>query len=344
MRKGFTALAVVGIAAVAAVLALTQNRFATTSLYGSAMTAQDYEFIKFVTTHGKSYATKEEYEFRSNLFKQALAKIELENAKVENTFTVGINKFADWTHEEYKRLLGYKSNRIAGSRPAPVNYNVSIPTSVDWRTEGAVNPVKDQGQCGSCWAFSAVSSTESRYKIAKGTLYSLSEQQVVDCCDYGGSMGCNGGDEDQAMDYIRDKGIMLGKDYPYVAYDQDCAYDANKLTPVHPSSHTMVQANSAVALKTAIASGPVSVAIEADTTVFQFYTGGILNSKSCGTDLDHAVVAVGYGVDSVKGEFYIVRNSWGSSWGEKGYVRIAGGKDGAGICGIQSDCAYPNFV
>lgn len=149
-------------------------------------------------------------------------------------------------------------------------------------------------------------------------------------------MGCNGGDEDQALDYIRDKGIMSENDYPYTAYDQDCAYDATKVTPVKPTGHTLVQpANNAVALKTAIASGPVSVAIEADTFVFQFYTGGILNSAQCGTDLDHAVVAVGYGVDSVKGEFYIVRNSWGASWGDKGYVRIAGGKDGAGICGIQ---------
>ena len=136
---------------------------------------------------------------------------------------------------------------------------------------------------------------------------------------------------------------MTEKDYPYTAYDQNCAYDKTKLTPVKPTGHTMVKTNSAISLKTAIAAGPVSVAIEADTFVFQFYQGGILNSNSCGTDLDHAVVAVGYGVDSVKGEFYIVRNSWGASWGEKGYVRIAGGADGPGICGIQSDCAFPNF-
>jgi KDEL-tailed cysteine endopeptidase len=208
MRKGFAALAVVGIAAVAAVLALTQTQ-ATTSLYGNALTAEDYEFIKYVAAHGKSYATKTEFEFRSALFKQTLAKIEAENLKNENTFTVGINKFADWTKEEYKRLLGYKSQmRRLPATTTEVPLNVSIPASVDWRTEGAVNPVKDQGQCGSCWAFSAISSTESRYKIAKGTLFSLSEQQVVDCCNYGGSMGCNGGDEDQAMDYLRDKGVM----------------------------------------------------------------------------------------------------------------------------------------
>jgi C1A family cysteine protease len=156
-------------------------------------------------------------------------------------------------------------------------------------------------------------------------------------------MGCNGGDEDQAMDYARDYGMMSEANYPYTAMDGNCAYDKNNLTPVKPVNHTLVTPNKALAVKTAIAAGPVSVAIEADSFVFQFYSGGILNSAQCGIDLDHAVVAVGYGVDSAKGEFYIVRNSWGASWGDKGYVRIAGGKDGAGICGIQQDVAYPNF-
>lgn len=126
MRKGFTALAVVGIAAVVAVFALTQNSHST-SLYGNALTAQDYEFIKFVSNQGKSYGTKEEFEFRSALFKQTLAKIEAENLKTENTFTVGINKFADWTKEEYRRLLGYKSMRAIAKNTTPQPLNVSIP-------------------------------------------------------------------------------------------------------------------------------------------------------------------------------------------------------------------------
>lgn len=220
MRKGFASLAIVGVAAcIAAFATLYQPQ--GTSLY-SNLSAEDREFIKFTLVHGKSYATKEEYEFRSQLFKNTLAFIQSENAKSENAFTVGLNKFADWTPAEYKRLLGYKPIRGGEKTYAPINYNVSIPTSVDWREQGAVNPVKDQGQCGSCWAFSAVSGLESGYKIAKGTLYSLSEQQLVDCCNYGGSQGCNGGDEDQALDYVRDKGIMSEKDYPYYAYDQTC--------------------------------------------------------------------------------------------------------------------------
>ena len=342
MRKGYATLAVVGIAACIAAFAATYQP-QSSSLY-STLSADDMEFIKYTALFSKSYGTKEEFDFRSNLFKNTLAFIRSENARNENTFTVGINKFADWTPAEYKRILGYKPHGGAKNYPvASFDANVSLPTSVDWRNEGAVNPVKDQGQCGSCWAFSAVSGVESRYKIKSGTLLSLSEQQLVDCCSYGGSMGCNGGDEDSALDYVRDKGLMTEKDYPYTAYDGNCAYNSGKVTPAKPTGHTMVTPNKYLALKTAISTGPTLVAIEADTNVFQFYSGGILNSASCGTDLDHAVIAIGYGVDATKGEYYIVRNSWGSTWGVKGYVNIAGGKDGAGICGIQLDASYPNF-
>lgn len=132
--------------------------------------------------------------------------------------------------------------------------------------------------------------------------------------------------------------------YPYEAAEHlVCWYDSYLITPVKPINHTMITPNSAIALKTALASGPTLVAIDADSDVFQFYSGGVLNSAQCGTSLDHAVAAVGYGVDPVKGEYYIVRNSWGEQWGMGGYVLIAGGKDGPGICGIHQDASYPNF-
>ena len=140
---------------------------------------EELEFLKFVSKYGKSYGTKEEFEMRSEQFINTLSQIELENARNENTFRVGINKFADWTPEEFKRILSYKSLTKGAT---PVTYEaVSIPDSVDWRTQGAVNAVQDQGQCGSCWAFSAVGVLESRYKISGGALLSLSEQQLVDC-------------------------------------------------------------------------------------------------------------------------------------------------------------------
>ena len=152
-------------------------------------------------------------------------------------------------------------------------------------------------------------------------------------------MGCNGGDEDQAMDYARDFGMMSEASYPYVAVDQDCAYDKNNLTPVKPTGHTLVKPNVALAVKTAIAAGPVSVAIEADTTVFQSYTSGIITSAACGTTLDHGVLAVGFGTENGV-EYIIVKNSWGASWGENGFVRL-GVADGAGICGINQSASIP---
>jgi C1A family cysteine protease len=339
MRKGFASIAVVGIAACIAVYALTQQP-KTNSLYSNTLTGEDMEFLKYVAKYGKSYGTKEEFEFRADLFKKTLTALSQENSKNDNTFRVAANKFADWTPAEYRRMLAYKPLR--GNVTPVVDTPVSIPTSIDWRTEGAVNPVKDQGQCGSCWAFSAVGAMESRIKIKTGTLPSLSEQQLVDCA--GGiyeNQGCNGGDMGTAMDYAHDKGMEREATYPYTAMDGNCNYDSSKVI-ARPVSRANVTPNNAVALKTAIAAGPVSVAIEADTFVFQFYSGGILNSKACGTNLDHGVVAVGYGVDPSKGEYYIVRNSWGSSWGVKGYINIAV-VDGAGICGIQMEPVYPNF-
>jgi cathepsin L len=183
---------------------------------------------------------------------------------------------------------------------------------------------------------------EGAWAIKTGTLLSLSEQQLVDCAggQYG-NLGCDGGDMGTAFDYAHDNGMELESAYPYTAMDGTCAYD-NTQVKATPTGKVFVGQNNALALKTAIAVGPVSVAIEADTFVFQFYSSGILNSKACGTNLDHGVVAVGYGVDASNKPYYIVRNSWGTSWGQKGYVNIAI-VDGAGICGIQMEPVYPTF-
>jgi len=339
MRKGFAALAVVGVAACVALYAVTQTA-QSSSLY-TDISGADMEYIRFVAKFGKSYGTKEEFALRSNIFKQNYARIVEENLNNDNTFTLEINKFADWTPAEFKRILTLKKAESKSTRSL-VNYNVSIPTSIDWRTEGAVNAVKDQGQCGSCWAFSAVAALEGRWKIKSGNLLNLSEQQLVDCSGSYGNEGCNGGWMDQGFEYARDFGMETQAVYPYAAVDQACAYSADKVTPVKPTGFTDVIQNNANELKVAIAAGPVSVAIEADTFVFQFYSGGVLNSSKCGTSLDHGVAAVGYGVDPSKGEYYIVRNSWGASWGLKGYVNIAI-VDGPGICGIQMQPSFPNF-
>jgi len=226
MRTGFATLAVVGVAACAALFALN-GAPQSSSLYSSGLSAEDMEFLKFVSTYGRSYGTKEEFEFRAAKFKETLAKIELENQNAENTFTVGVNKFADWTPTEYRRLLGYKPR---GSR-TPVTAtatDLQLPESVDWRTKGAVNPIQDQGQCGSCWAFSAVQAMESRWEIKSGKLEKLSEQQLVDCAGEYGNMGCNGGYESSGIDYGAKYGMETEVDYPYTGYDGNCDYDKGK--------------------------------------------------------------------------------------------------------------------
>ena len=177
MRNRHAGLAMVGVA-VAATLYLTQESFmGSVVLNQSTFNEEEQAFVKFMSHHRKSYGTKEEYEFRLNIFRKTLETIKTENANPANTFTLGINKFADWSPAEWKRVLSYRPTR-AMRNAIPQNFdetkNISIPSDIDWRNLGAVNPVRDQGQCGSCWAFSAASSMESRYKIFNGTLYSLS--------------------------------------------------------------------------------------------------------------------------------------------------------------------------
>jgi C1A family cysteine protease len=340
MRTGSASLVVVGIAAVAAVLAFTSNP-AQTALFSSPLSSEDLQFIKFVSKHGKHYATKQEFEFRAETFKATLAKLSLENSKNSNTFTVGLNKFADWTPTEYKRILSYKPMSYARAAKAFTSIVGDLPESVDWTTQNAVNPVKDQGQCGSCWAFSTIGAIEGGWAIKSGKLLSLSEQQLVDC-DNEQNLGCNGGDMALAMQYTAKAGVETEASYPYAGVDQNCQYDSASAQVKNVGAEN-VPANSANSLKSAIVAGPVSVAIEADTFVFQFYSGGVMNSKACGTNLDHGVVAVGYGIDdSTQQPYYLVRNSWGASWGLKGYIKI-GIVDGPGICGIQMDAVIPTF-
>jgi len=338
MRKGYASLAIVGVAACVAVFAL--NTYAPKSTTLTAMTSEDLQFIQYVSKYGKSYGTKEEYEFRYNQFTQAMSAIANENSQNGNTFSLGLNKFADWTPAEYKRLLGYKKSSVLSSAPVKKLSLDAIPASIDWRSLGAVNAVKDQGQCGSCWAFSSIAAIEGHHHIATGELLSLSEQQLVDCSTSYGNGGCNGGEMYLAFDYAKTNAIELESVYPYEGVDGTCRATTNNGL-VKVTNWSRVPASSAADLKAAIAQGPVSVAIEADRLVFQFYSGGVLSSTKCGTNLDHGVVAVGYGKDTATGqEYYIVRNSWGPSWGESGYIRIAI-VDGDGICGIQLDSVWP---
>merc|ERR1712086_637531 len=252
-------------------------------------------------------------------------------------FQVAVNQFAGMTSEEFSQLKGYKQPE---SRDAPTlgvfKYSgAALPDSVDWTTQGAVSPVKNQGSCGSCWAFSTVGSLEGRAQIAKGNLQQFSEQQLVDCDTDFGDLGCKGGLMDNAFKYAQQADICTEDSYAYKGKGGSCAISSCTvgLKTGEVTGFVDVEVNSDEALMEALATGPVSVAVQANT-IFQLYFGGIM-SGLCGASLDHGVLAVGYGTDNGK-DYWKVKNSWGGKWGEDGYLRMARGKSGKGQCGILS--------
>jgi C1A family cysteine protease len=303
-------------------------------------------FLDWMSVHGKSYTSATEMDYRMTVYSTNVAKIEAHNA-ANLGWTMAVNKFADLTSDEFatQYISGKnskpKSRSLRATNYAPLNTTAN-PTSVDWTTKGAVTPVKNQEQCGSCWAFSTTGSVEGAWFLSNGTLPSLSEQQLVDCSTAEGNQGCNGGLMDYAFQYIIDnKGITTEDSYPYTATGPNKCEAKGKPVAATLSGFKDVTPNSEVALETAIAQQPVSVAVEADQSVFQFYSGGIMDS-ACGTQLDHGVLAVGYGTDTGK-EYYKVKNSWGADWGEKGYIRLGRGSkfNPSGQCGIQMQPSYP---
>ena len=291
----------------------------------------EQQFFGFVSTFNKRYGTKAEYEFRLGVFAQKLAEIEEHNANTEKTSTMGVNEFADRTSQEMKKMLGYKP--IYGSdqeNRTVILDETNLAASVDWVAQGAVTPIKNQGQCGSCWAFSTTGSMEGAHQIKTGNLVSLSEQQLVDCSWL--NMGCNGGMMDRGFSYTKSHPLETEADYPYIAKSHGlfgCAYDKSKGV-VAASTYADVSHGSASQLKAALAKGPVSVAIEADQSVFQQYTGGVITGTDCGSSLDHGVLAVGYGTDENGVDYFTIKNSWGASWGDQGFVKV--GTDN--VCGI----------
>jgi len=271
--------------------------------------------------------------------------IEEHNAKGES-YTLGHNKFSHMTTTEWREAmrlgLGYPTApKFESTHSAPENYSAS--SSVDWREKGAVTPVKDQGSCGSCWSFSSTGAMEGANQIKSGSLVSLSEQHFVDC-DTNGDHGCFGGLMDNAFEWAQSNGGVCSEEaYPYNAKKGDCADKTCGTHYAAPVSYTDVQTNSESALMSALDKQPVSVAIEADEKTFQLYSSGVLTA-SCGTNLDHGVLAVGYGTDNGV-NYWTVKNSWGDSWGESGYIRLSRDvSQKQGQCGILSGPpSYPNM-
>eukprot|EP00178_Gracilaria_changii_P010690 TRINITY_DN3104_c0_g1_i5.p2 TRINITY_DN3104_c0_g1~~TRINITY_DN3104_c0_g1_i5.p2 ORF type:complete len:318 (+),score=54.70 TRINITY_DN3104_c0_g1_i5:33-956(+) len=279
----------------------------------------DSLFAKYLAQHGKNYLTTEEYETRKTIFAKNHFIIAEHN--MGNTHKLGHNFMSDWTDAEKKQLNGYMPELYPTDLEAVEYTNATVPDTVDWRKQlASMRVIKNQGQCGSCWAFSTVGSIESRSEIQKNPYISLSEQQLVDCVQY--CFGCEGGNYFLAFDYAKNNGNEGETDYTYKAADGKCAFNSKMVRNHHTSDYAMVPQNDVAALKAAIAQGPVSVAIEADQAAFQFYTSGILKIADCGTQLDHAVLAIGYGTENGQ-DYFLIRNSWGASWGDHGTVKLA---------------------
>lgn len=288
---------------------------------------EERQFIQWMRTNNKFYIG-DEYHFRLGLFISHYRYCQEFNRRNGLTFRLGINQFSCHTLSEYKSLLGseFSTKPIKYRDQAQLVKNA--PDSFDWRDKGTVNPIRNQGDCGSCWAFSTIATCETAYAITSGNLLHFSEQNLVDCSP---GFGCKSGWAYVAIDYILDsqKGTFNSEDqYPYTAVDGNCAFDSSKTVgKITEVIHAVKDDEND--LKEKIASfGVASVSIHSGNTPFMSYSGGILDDDEClgqFARIDHAVAAVGYGTENGV-DFWIIRNSWGTSWGEEGYVRMVRNK------------------
>ena len=299
------------------------------------------QFQKFITKYNKNYKSMNEFLARYEVFRRNVFQSLSEPAK---TFTNGITKFSDMTQQEFKKIylnLNYDAFAMANFEPVTVKETNAAPSSYDWRNAGRVSGVKDQASCGSCWAFSTVGNLEGLYYANKNVMKTFSEQMLVDCDTK--DSGCNGGLMQYAFNWLKSNGgIMLESDYPYTGTDDTCKSDPSKYVDFKVTGYKKL--GSTISTWSCVdedqikeflyETGPLAIALNAD--YLSAYTGGIIDytsSKCPYSGINHAVTLVGYGTyASSSMDYWIVKNSWGKSWGESGYFRI---RRGNGTCGVN---------
>lgn len=300
-------------------------------------------FHEWTKQYNKEYSSKAEYEARSKIFAQNLDYIEKFNEE-EHSYKLGVNRFMDMTFDEFSATLLSAPQDCSATHAGPggrVPTGKAPPPAIDWRDKGVVTPVKNQGDCGSCYTFSTTGCLESHHALKTGNLLSLSEQQIVDCAQAFNNHGCDGGLPSQAFEYIRfNHGIELESEYPYVGRDEKCRFDPSKVVATVTDVHNFTQGDEGGIYDAVGTIGPVSICFDV-VMDFQHYSKGVYSSTSCHQDskhVNHAVLAVGYNVTASNEPYWIVKNSWGPDWGLDGYFWIERGKN---MCGLADCASYP---
>ncbi|XP_042768437.1 procathepsin L-like [Panthera leo] len=306
----------------------------------------DELWSQWKATHRKLYGMDEEG-WRKEVWEKNMKMIRQHNwehSQGKHSFTVAMNGFGDMTNEEFKQVMnGLQMQKHKKGKVFQAPLFAKIPSSVDWREKGYVTPVKDQGPCGSCWAFSATGALEGQMFRKTGKLVSLSEQNLVDCSQAEGNEGCNGGLMNNAFQYVKDNGgLDTEESYPYHAQDESCKYKPQDSAANDTGFFDIPQQEKALMVAVAT-KGPISVGIDASHFTFQFYHEGIYYDPDCSSeDLDHGVLVIGYGTEkgqSINNTYWIVKNSWGANWGIDGYIKMA--KDRKNHCGIATMASFP---
>ncbi|GCC28364.1 hypothetical protein chiPu_0006794 [Chiloscyllium punctatum] len=313
-----------------------------------SLSIEDLEWIAWKKKFGKLYSSLKEVDYRKEIWLTNWKTVIVHNMLADQglyNYRLGMNAFADLKNEEYKKLVlgnclrNTNSTKHATFHSLSFN-NIDFPDRVDWRDKGYVTPVKNQENCGSCWAFSATGSLEGQHFRNTGNLVSLSEQQLVDCSGDYGNYGCDGGLMDNAFRYIiTSGGIDSEESYPYTAKEGLCSFNPETIGAVC-NGYIDLPKGSEAYLQMAVAdNGPISVAIDAGHLSFQLYSSGVYDEPLCSSEeLNHGVLVIGYG--TLHGnDYWLVKNSWGTDWGDEGFIYMSRNKNNQ--CGIASAASFP---